>query len=272
MSPSPPITSDDTAAAKQLAIDLEESAKRVFALLKEEDRWKDTREEALRLLQQEEENGDDIGPYGAALTTSLGALQDEVQTMEERVRTLSHSHSGLTAKIDKMKKNLRRAEEQEAELLHIRPSYMDEYEMLEDELQDLHQDYVSKVRNLHYLQKELKKYDRREAKDVKRAEARRMEVREKILAEEQAGAERANEEEEDGMEPQGGGGSEDVAGIGRNASTTRASTIALGGRPGTAATTRLSIARSDSSSSISSVAGAHSLSPNESGSDSDSAW
>ena len=273
MSPSPPITSDDTAAAKQLAIDLEESAKRLFALLKEEDRWKDTREEALRLLQQEEENGDDIGPYGAALTTSLGALQDEVQTMEERVRTLSHSHSDLTAKIDKMKKNLRRAEEQEAELLHIRPSYMDEYEMLEDELQDLHQDYVSKVRNLHYLQKELKKYDRREAKDVKRAKARRMELREKILAEEQVGAEGENEEEEGGMEPQGGGGSEDVAGIGGNASTTTpASTTALGGRPGTAATTRLSIARSDSSSSISSVAGAHSLSPNESGSDSDSSW
>lgn len=271
MSPSPPITSDDTAAAKQLAIYLEESAKRLFALLKEKDRWKDTREEALCLLQQEEENGDDIGPYGAALTTSLGALQDEVQTMEGRVRTLSHSHSDLTAKIDKMKKTLRRAEEQEAELLHIRPSYMDEYEMLEDELQDLHQDYVSKVRNLHYLQKELKKYDRREAKDVKRAEARRMELREKILAEDQAGAERANEEEEGGIEPQGGGGSED-GDIGGNASTTRASTIALEGRPGTAATTRLSIARSDSSSSISSVAGARSLSPNESDSDSDSAW
>ena len=280
MSPSPPITSDDTAAAKQLAIDLEESAKRLFALLKEEDRWKDTREEALRLLQQEEENGDDtsIGPYGSALTTSLRALQDGIQTMEERVRTLSHSHSDLTAKIDKIKKNLRRAEEQEAELLHIRPSYMDEYEMLEDELQDLHQDYVSKVRNLQYLQKELKKYDRREAKDVERAEARRMELREKILAEEQAGAERrANEEEEGGMEPGGSGGggsSEDFDGIGGNASTTRASAIAAaaGDRPGTAATTRLSIARSDSSSSISSVAGARSLSPNESGSDSDSAW
>ena len=257
MSPSPPIT----AAAKQLAIDLEESAKRLFDLLKEEDRWKDTREEALRLLQQEEEDkGDGIGPYGSALTASLGALQDEVQTMEERVRTLSQSHSSLATKIGKIKTNLRRAEEQDVELEHIRPSYMDEYEMLEDELQDLHQDYVSKVRNLHYLQKELKKYDRREAKDVKRAEAWRMELREKILAEDQ--------EEEDGIEPQGGDDSEDGVGIDGNASTTREA----GGRPGTAATTRLSIARSDSSSSISSVAGARSLSPNESDSDSDSAW
>lgn len=255
------LLADDTTAAKQLAIDLEESAKRLFDLLKEEDRWKDTREEALRLLQQEEEDkGDGIGPYGSALTASLGTLQDEVQTMEERVRTLSQSHSSLTAKIDKVKKNLRRAEEQEAELEHIRPSYMDEYEMLEDELQDLHQDYVSKVRNLHYLQKELKKYDRREAKNAKRAEAWRMELREKILAEEQTGAERANEEEEDGIEPQDDDGSEDVGGI------------AAGGRPGTAATTRLSIAQSDGSSSISSVAGARSLSPNESDSDSDSAW
>ena len=269
-----PITSNDTAEAKQLAIDLEESAKRLFALIKEEDRWKDTREKALHLLQQEEENGDDVGPYGSALTTSLGVLQDEVQAMEGRVRALSHSHSDLTAKIDKIRKNLRRAQEQEAELDTLRPSYMDEYEMLEDELQDLHQDYVSKVRNLHYLRKELKKYDRREAKDAKLAEARRMELREKILAEEQAGADRANEEEEDGMEHQGGGG-----GIGGDASTTRASTIAAGGRPGatsssTAATARLSIARSDCSSldSISSVAGARSLSPNESDSDSDSAW
>ena len=263
----PSITPDDTAAARQLAIDLEESAKRLFALLKEEEKWKGTREEALRLLQQEEE-GEVEGsnaPYGSALATSLGALQDEVQMMEERVQTLSHTQSDLTAKIDKVKKNLRRAEEQEAELDTLRPSYMDEYEMLEDELQDLHQQYVSKVRNLHYLEKELKKYDRREAKDARRAQGRKMELREKILAEEQAGAERTNVVVvEDGMEDQGSNGSD-----------ARASPIVTaGGRPGTAATARLSIARSDGSSSISSVAGARSLSPDDSetDSDSDSAW
>ena len=46
--------------------------------------------------------------------------------------------------------------------------------MLEDELQELHQAYVSRVRNMHYLQTELKKIDRREARAAKRAEDKRL--------------------------------------------------------------------------------------------------
>ena len=152
--------------------------------------------------------------------------------------------------------------EQEAELETLRPAWQDEYEMLEDDLQELHQAYVSRVRNMHYLQKELKKIDRREARTAKRAEDKRMELRRNILAEE---AEVEEEEEEEELLVQGDNDGD--------SSTTGASTA--GRRPGTAVTARLSIARSDSSSSISSVAGARSLSSNNSDADttdSDSAW
>mmetsp|Transcript_29510 Transcript_29510/g.85925 ORF Transcript_29510/g.85925 Transcript_29510/m.85925 type:complete len:298 (+) Transcript_29510:735-1628(+) len=263
----------DTLAAKQLSVDLEASAERLSALLREEEQWENTRNEALLLLQAEEESsGEEAGPFGSALTASLDTLQDEVQAMEERVSTLSRSHTDLAAKITKTKKNLFRAEEQEAELETLRPAWQDEYEMLEDELQELHQAYVSRVRNSHYLRKELRKMDRREARDAKRAEATRMELRKNILAEE---AEVVEGEEE----PQGsdsGGGDDGDSSIGASIAPTAAADVTTGGRPGTAATARLSIARSDSSSSISSVAGARSLSSNNSDADtdtdSDSAW
>ena len=118
---------------------------------------------------------------------------------------------------------------------------------------------------MHYLQKELKKIDRREARAAKRAEDKRMELRRNILAEEAEVEEAEVEEEEEELLVQGDNDGD--------SSTTGASTA--GRRPGTAVTARLSIARSDSSSSISSVAGARSLSSNNSDADttdSDSAW
>jgi len=247
-----------TVDAKQLSADINASALRLSLLLKEEDHWKDTRTRALRLLQAEEElpEGEE-SPFESALTASLTTLQDEVSAMEEGVSALSRSHADLTAKVAKTKKALIRAQEQEAELETLRPAWQDEYDMVEDDLQELHQAYVSRVRNMHYLQKELKKIDRREARAAKRAEDKRMELRRNILTEE------AEVEEEE--EPQGGNDGD--------SSTTGASTA--GRRPGTAVTARLSIARSDSSSSISSVAGARSLSSNNSNADttdSDSAW
>ena len=253
------VASTDATDAASITTDINASAQRLSTLLKEEeDHWKDTRTRALRLLQAEEElpEGEE-SPFESALTTSLTTLQDEVSAMEEGVSTLSRSHADLTAKVAKTKKALIRAQEQEAELEMLRPAWQDEYEMVEDELQELHQAYVSRVRNMHYLQKELKKIDRREARAAKRAEDKRMELRRNILAEE------AEVEEEE--EPQGGNDGD--------SSTTGASTA--GRRPGTAVTARLSIARSDSSSSISSVAGARSLSSNNSNADttdSDSAW
>ena len=249
--------------AKQLSADINASAQRLSVLLKEEDHWKDTRTRALRLLQAEEElpEGEE-SPFESALTASLTTLQDEVSAMEEGVSALSRSHADLTAKVAKTKKALIRAQEQEAELETLRPAWQDEYEMLEDDLQELHQAYVSRVRNMHYLQKELKKIDRREARTAKRAEDKRMELRRNILAEEAEVEE--EEEEEELLVPGDNDG---------DSSTTGASTA--GRRPGTAVTARLSIARSDSSSSISSVAGARSLSSNNSDADttdSDSAW
>lgn len=254
------ITTDDD--AKQLSADIHASALRLSVLLKEEDHWKDTRTRALRLLQAEEELPEgEPSPFESALTASLTTLQDEVSAMEEGVSALSRSHADLTAKVAKTKKALIRAQEQEAELETLRPAWQDEYEMLEDDLQELHQAYVSRVRNMHYLQKELKKIDRREARTAKRAEDKRMELRRNILAEEAE----VEEEEEEELLVQGDNDGD--------SSTTGASTA--GRRPGTAVTARLSIARSDSSSSISSVAGARSLSSNNSDADttdSDSAW
>ena len=257
----------DATDAASTTTDIHASALRLSVLLKEEeDHWKDTRTRALRLLQAEEElpEGEE-SPFESALTASLTTLQDEVSAMEEGVSALSRSHADLTAKVAKTKKALIRAQEQEAELETLRPAWQDEYEMLEDDLQELHQAYVSRVRNMHYLQKELKKIDRREARAAKRAEDKRMELRRNILAEEAEVEEAEVEEEEEELLVQGDNDGD--------SSTTGASTA--GRRPGTAVTARLSIARSDSSSSISSVAGARSLSSNNSHADttdSDSAW
>ena len=259
-----------TVDAKQLSADINASALRLSVLLKEEDHWKDTRTRALRLLQAEEElpEGEE-SPFESALTASLTTLQDEASAMEEGVSALSRSHADLTAKVAKTKKALIRAQEQEAELETLRPAWQDEYEMLEDDLQELHQAYVSRVRNMHYLQKELKKIDRCEARTAKRAEDKRMELLRNILAEEAEAEEEDEEDEEDEEEEE-----EELQGDNDgDSSTTGASTA--GRRPGTAVTARLSIARSDSSSSISSVAGARSLSSNNSNADttdSDSAW
>lgn len=64
------------------------------------------------------------------------------------------------AQISKRKKDLDRANQRLAELKEVRPAFMDEYERLEEELQEQYQLYVERFRNLDYLEGELDKINK----------------------------------------------------------------------------------------------------------------
>lgn len=75
---------------------------------------------------------------------------------------LENDEHSLTEKIRKRTVELERIEKRLRGIQVVRPAYMDEYERLEEEMQILYSDYVSKYRNLHYLERDLEAFSKLE--------------------------------------------------------------------------------------------------------------
>lgn len=170
----------DVEKAKALAIDIAASGARLTQLLQQQDGYKGTRSQALR------HDGKAQQHVETTLKQTLESTQTNVNDMEERVRDWTKDGKDLSVKIAKRKQDLDRSEEHLTELKHIRPSYMDEYEILEEELKELHQTYVTRVRNIHYLERDLIKLEKREAEVAQRAQEARLKLQRQLQAEEEA--------------------------------------------------------------------------------------
>jgi len=74
--------------------------------------------------------------------------------------------------MDRKETELERAEKRLKSLKKVKPAFIGQYEKLEGELRELHEMYIEKYRNLHYLETELEKYhkaDRDKRDEVDRA-------------------------------------------------------------------------------------------------------
>ena len=91
------------------------------------------------------------------------STQDEIQATMHMLENLSADETNLKAKIEKKKVDLDRREKRLKSLQSVRPAYMDEFERLEAEVRSLYNVYITKFRNLSYLEQQYEELQRRES-------------------------------------------------------------------------------------------------------------
>jgi clusterin-associated protein 1 len=82
-------------------------------------------------------------------------LQDSIASLESQLQDLVEDEKTLDSKIKKKQAELSRNQKRLESLQTVRPAFMDEYEKLERELSEEYEGYISRYRNLHFLEHEL---------------------------------------------------------------------------------------------------------------------
>eukprot|EP01029_Cantina_marsupialis_P028386 TRINITY_DN776093_c0_g1_i1.p1 TRINITY_DN776093_c0_g1~~TRINITY_DN776093_c0_g1_i1.p1 ORF type:complete len:408 (+),score=133.69 TRINITY_DN776093_c0_g1_i1:72-1295(+) len=107
-----------------------------------------------------------------SLRDIIATTEENVDQMTNQQRQLETDQKQLESRIQKTRQELERTEKRLKSLKNMRPSYMDEYEKLEDDLQNLYKAYLARSRNLQYLEHELELQAQAENQRVADAERR----------------------------------------------------------------------------------------------------
>lgn len=104
----------------------------------------------------------DLQVIDTAVKESIRAVQENITQTVNSLENLVADGANLDSKIEKKKTELDRREKRLRSLQSVRPAFMDEFEKLEGELQIVYAKYMTKYRNLTYLEQELDEYNRSE--------------------------------------------------------------------------------------------------------------
>ena len=166
----------------------------------------------------------------SSLRELVSAAEENLETARKQFAELEADERGLDGKMNQKTQELERLKGRLRTLKAVRPSFMDEYEGLEVELQQLYGAYTRRYRNLAYMEKELDRYDTMErdrARHSEREQRRfKKEVRKKELeqlrgdnevadiaidsriASQRLGKDRGNDSESTASSTEGGEGSD----------------------------------------------------------------
>ena len=100
-----------------------------------------------------------LDDYGKNVTDAVSNTETRYDTLTKELDRLGSDEEALTAKIKQRKHEYERQSKRLMSVQTIRPAYMDEYEMHEQELQELFKAYFQHYRNIDYFEKELQKHD-----------------------------------------------------------------------------------------------------------------
>lgn len=121
----------------------------------------------------------DLDEIEAQVQEQIASVRDNVQGLERMLGDLRRDEESLESKIEKRRAELERAEKRLSALRQVRPAYMDEYDQLEAGMDEMYEAYVEKVRNLDYLEWQLREMsaDEDAAREEKERELRDMQRR-----------------------------------------------------------------------------------------------
>merc|ERR1719301_176358 len=104
--------------------------------------------------------------------------------MKEMSDEFQKDEKSLEGKIKKKKQELERCKKRLSSLTSVRPAFMDEYEKMEMDLEKYYEQYVSRFRNLDYLEHELDLLNKEEQEKMEENE-RALKKMQKRLREEE---------------------------------------------------------------------------------------
>ena len=85
----------------------------------------------------------------------MARAREHCSSLEDQAAGLAEDEAELDTKIKKKQQDLERGEKRLKSLKAVRPAFMDEYERLETQLEQLYSVYLERFRNLDYLEHEL---------------------------------------------------------------------------------------------------------------------
>jgi|TARA_B110000208_G_C11535456_1_gene345903 clusterin-associated protein 1 len=115
-----------------------------------------------------------------SLRRVVNAMSENLTELEGQCAELRRDEESSSAMLQKRKAELARGEKQLRHLQSVRPTFQDDYDRLEGELDLKYSTYLERFRNLAYLEERLEGFRRRERRVQADAEAAVKEIRDKV--------------------------------------------------------------------------------------------
>jgi hypothetical protein len=181
---------------------LTESAARLHALLSHEEEFQKQMKMISTFLMNHQqhkkgdaENGGDASYYQhekltieLLLKEQLHEIQQEFSSLKEKSELLEADKHDIHFELNNKKKELERNHTRLRNLQLTRPSFMDEYESLEIDLQKHYDYYMERYRNIHYLKHELKSVEQQEQVTLEKLRKKTLDLQAKLQEDEQRSA------------------------------------------------------------------------------------
>lgn len=182
-----PIKVQDVKQARTLASDITQSGAKLYDLLANEVADRYDRLQTLRFLDQAGtafEGSKEFNHIERSLKEIIEQVKQNAEDARKECEELEADEKSMDVKIKKKQEELERTEKRLRSLENVRPQFVEEAEKLEVELQGYYEVYITKHRNLDYLEHELNAYHKAEEERRLENESKLKRVRDKLLKEE----------------------------------------------------------------------------------------
>mmetsp|Transcript_49338 Transcript_49338/g.139925 ORF Transcript_49338/g.139925 Transcript_49338/m.139925 type:complete len:431 (+) Transcript_49338:68-1360(+) len=155
----------DLKSTRSLCSQIVEAGAGLFDLLQREGDCRADRDRALHFLDGMSRNlgsNSESEVVERAVSQLLGSHGQNLEQLKQTSEELARDEKQLDQKIKKKRQELERCKKRLGSLASVRPAFMDEYEQLEVELERYYEQYVSRFRNLDYLEFEVDTLNREE--------------------------------------------------------------------------------------------------------------
>jgi clusterin-associated protein 1 len=167
----------DLKDVRDLASEITDHGAQLAELLAKEDSLREARQRAISRNSEMED-------IEKKIKMSIQEAEDTKANKERMMQELEVDEKALKKKMEKKSAELERTKNRFKSLQTVRPAFMDEYEKLEDELQDLFRDYLERYRNLDYIESQLEAFNKEERARIEEHEREMKDMQKKIKDEE----------------------------------------------------------------------------------------
>lgn len=179
----------DVKNLRKLASEVTEKGAKLFELLhrEKEEEGKRKREETLKFLDAVSSGFDDcpeVQHMEATLLQILEERREQVIELERECKVMESDKHDLIEEMKKKTLDLERNKKRLESIQNARPAFMDEYEQLEVELQKHYELYMERYRNIHYLKKEMEKFQKEEEEKMNEIQRSKRKLQSKMQEEE----------------------------------------------------------------------------------------
>ncbi|MFH4975134.1 hypothetical protein AB6A40_001843 [Gnathostoma spinigerum] len=164
---------------RELAAQIPQTGATLYDQLAKELIARDERRKALSYSQS-------VSEAVSAIKQAIEGIREELKKINTNLANISSDETSLDSKIERKKRELEQVQKRLAKLQSFRPQYMDEYEKYEAKLKLIYSVYVSKFRNISYLQQVMADFDNAEQQKHNEAEEAMRHAVERMRAEEEA--------------------------------------------------------------------------------------